>query len=70
MNEKRPGQMMWKSEGTSSTRILHLRHHPLDKWQPYTNFPEYALPDPPGFSEGYATFLSLLRKNWQALSNS
>jgi hypothetical protein len=70
MNSKRCGQMTWKSEGASSSRILYLRHHPLEKWKPYKDFPEYALPDTPGCSQGYATFLSLLRQNWQTLSNS
>jgi hypothetical protein len=61
------GQMTWKSEMVNSARILYLRHHPLEKWQPYTDFPQYYQPDNPGVSQGYATFLSLLRQNWQTL---
>jgi hypothetical protein len=25
------------------------------------------LPDPPGFSQGYATFLALLKKDWECI---
>jgi hypothetical protein len=70
MRQKLVGQMMWKSEGASLNKVLYLRHHPLEQWQPYHNFPQYALPDAGGVSQGYATFLSLLRQNWQTLSNS
>jgi hypothetical protein len=67
MTQKITGQMTWKPNGAISAGILHLRLHPLEKWKPYTDFPEYAKPDPAGFSQGYATFLALLRQNWQAL---
>lgn len=60
------GQMTWKVPGSSECR-LHLRHSPHEPWQSYKNFPEYCVPDPPGFSEGYATFVSLLKKNWQSM---
>jgi hypothetical protein len=66
MTEFGPGQMTWKPEGFSDT-ALHLRHHPNDPWQPYADFPEYFLPDPPGFSTGYATFIALLKKEWQTI---
>jgi hypothetical protein len=44
-----------------------LRHNASEPWRSYTEFPQYVVPDPPGFSEGYATFLALLKKNWQPL---
>ena len=61
-----PGQMTWKPPGLSDV-FLHLRLRDVDPWQPYTAFPQYRIPDPPGFSEGYATFLALLKQDWQAL---
>ncbi|MGK7917416.1 MAG: hypothetical protein AB4038_18035 [Prochloraceae cyanobacterium] len=67
MSESSPGQMTWKPEGASSSGMLHLRHHPEQPWRPYTDFPEYVLPDPDGFSEGYATFLALLKRQWKTL---
>lgn len=60
------GQMTWKVPGSSECS-LHLRHHPDEAWEHYQNFPDYVLPDPPGFSAGYATFLALLKKNWQSM---
>jgi hypothetical protein len=66
MNQNSPtGQMTWRPDGTISTGKLHLRFKPWECWRPYTEFPEYALPDPPGFSEGYATSLALLKEKWQ-----
>jgi hypothetical protein len=69
MTQTLPGQMTWRPNGanTSSVGVLYLRHHILQPWRPYTDFPEYLLPDPPGFSQGYATFLELRRKNWQSV---
>jgi hypothetical protein len=66
MSTNSPGQMTWKPPGISDC-ILHLRHSPTDPWQHYKEFPEYVLPDPPDFSEGYATFIALMKKNWQAV---
>jgi hypothetical protein len=66
MTDLAPGQMTWKPTG-STDPALHLRHHPHEPWQPYAAFPEYVLPDPPGFSIGYATFIALLKKNWQTI---
>ncbi len=61
------GQMLWKLEG--SDRILHLRHSASEAWRPYEEFPQYALPDPQGFSKGIATFIALLKKNWEAIKS-
>jgi hypothetical protein len=67
MNLSSVGQMTWRPDGVNCENVLYLRLRPFDKWQPYTEFPQYYLPDPNGFSLGYATFLSLLRRNWQAV---
>jgi hypothetical protein len=61
-----PGQMTWKPPGFLDS-VLHLRQSDTEPWQHYKAFPEYVVPDPPGFSEGYATFLKLLKQNWQSL---
>lgn len=61
------GQMFWKLEGAD--RVLHLRHHPSEPWRPYEEFPQYVLPDPPEFSKGIATFLALLKKDWQVIES-
>jgi hypothetical protein len=66
MAETLSGQMTWKPPGASSC-VLHLRYHPSEPWRHYKEFPEYALPDPPEFSEGYATCLALLKQNWQLI---
>jgi hypothetical protein len=66
MNEiSKPGQMLWKPQGVTDC-ALHLRLKPSDPWRPYEEFPQFFLPDPRGFSKGYATFLALLRKGWTA----
>ncbi|HAX79167.1 MAG TPA: hypothetical protein DCY88_25905 [Cyanobacteria bacterium UBA11372] len=69
MLNNNPGQMTWKPPGATDC-VLHLRRSPLEPWRHYKEFPEYVLPDPPHFSEGYATFLALLKKNWQAVKSS
>ncbi|MBD2507045.1 hypothetical protein H6G91_07155 [Nostoc muscorum FACHB-395] len=66
MTDIQTGQMTWRPPGSSES-ALHLRHKASEAWRSYKEFPQYALPDPPGFSEGYATFLALLKKNWQLL---
>ena len=60
------GEMTWRPEGISDC-ILHLRHSATEPWQFYQDFPQYVLPDPPDFSEGYATFIALLKKGWKAI---
>jgi hypothetical protein len=66
MSTQSPGQMTWKPPGETDC-VLHLRQTTSEPWRHYKDFPEYALPDPPEFSEGYATFLALLKQNWQAV---
>lgn len=58
------GQMTWKPDG-SADRALHLRLDPADSWRPYQDFPEYKHPDPPDFSEGFTTFMALLKNGWE-----
>ncbi len=59
------GQMIWKL--IDNDRALHLRHSPADPWRPYEDFPQYIVPDPPGFSKGISTFLALLKKGWETI---
>ncbi|MEH2091492.1 MAG: hypothetical protein V7K61_32985 [Nostoc sp.] len=66
MTDIQAGQMTWRLPDSSEC-ALHLRHNASEPWRSYKEFPQYFLPDPPGFSEGYATFLALLKKNWQSL---
>lgn len=63
------GQMLWKREGEGVDRVLHLRHDSSEPWQYYEEFPQYVLPDPPEFSKGIATFLALLKKDWQVVES-
>ncbi len=62
MSDNSAGQMSWKVSGTNDCS-LHLRHSDTETWCPYQDFSEYFLPDPPSFSQGYTTFLALLKKN-------
>lgn len=66
------GQMSWlPTLGSDGDKILHLRSHPNQPWQPYTAFPEYAVPDykiPQG-SKGWATYQKLLVANWTLIPN-
>jgi hypothetical protein len=60
------GQMTWRLPGQLEP-LLHLRSGPLDFWQPYTNCPQYMVPDSPLLSAGYATFVHLLKQNWEVV---
>jgi hypothetical protein len=60
------GQMTWRLPGQREP-LLHLRSGPLAPWQPYTSCPQYAVPDRPFLSAGYATFVHLLRQNWEVV---
>ncbi|MBP5972408.1 hypothetical protein HW132_06600 [Brasilonema sp. CT11] len=66
MSDTLPGQMTWKAPGTTDC-VLHLRHNSSEPWRYYKEFPEYVVPDPPDFSEGYATFVALLKKKWETV---
>lgn len=61
------GQMTWRVPGAKEP-ALHLRHNPSEPWRLYREFPQYTHPDPPEFSEGYATFIALLKKGWEVIS--
>lgn len=60
-------QMCWlPMMGSNGQKILHLRTEPNKPWRPYTNFPEYAVPDYhiPGGSKGWATYQKLRSAGW------
>lgn len=60
-------QMCWLSLGAiNEEKVLHLRTHPNQPWQPYTAFPQYATPDYqiPGGSKGWATYQKLRCEGW------
>ena len=59
------GQMLWKLEGDN--RVLYLRHSDREPWRHYQEFPQYAVPDPSGFTQGITTFLALRKKDWVAI---
>lgn len=64
MSQSSPGQMTWRPNDEPNADKLHLRRSPSEPWRPYHDFPEYIRPDPDGFSQGYATFLMLLKQDW------
>ncbi len=64
MQESHIGQMTWRLPGQVEP-LLHLRTDILEPWKPYTECPQYMVPDPPDLSAGYATFVSLLKQQWQ-----
>jgi hypothetical protein len=65
MSAQKTGQMMWKSE--DSGRALYLKPHGSFQWKHYKSMPEYAVADPPNFSLGHATFVTLLQQGWTAV---
>ncbi len=60
------GEMTWKPDGTMG-RVLYLRMKPHEQWRCYKEFPQYFIPDSPGNSQGYNTFVSLLRQQWKVM---
>jgi hypothetical protein len=60
------GQMTWRLPGQVEP-LLHLRSNPLEHWKPYNECPTYMAPDQPFLSEGYATFVKLLKLNWEII---
>lgn len=66
-------QMCWLSvDGPNTDKILHLRTHPSQPWQPYTAFREHAAPDykVPNGSKGWATYQKLLRLGWSLVASA
>lgn len=66
-------QMCWlPGQGTNRDKILHLRTNPQQGWQPYTHFPDCAVPDCliPGASRGYATYQVLRSRGWCLIPSS
>ena len=64
-------QMCWLPiSKTDETKMLHLRVDANQTWQPYTAFPEYAIPDHPvpGSSKGFATYQQLRHQGWLLMS--
>jgi hypothetical protein len=66
MNNQSKGQMTWRVPGVSEP-TLHLRSNHLEKWKPYTECPQHMVPDQPYLSAGYATFVALLKQNWEVI---
>jgi hypothetical protein len=66
LNTTPPGQMTWRLPGSAEC-ALYLRLRPTDPWKHFREFPEFVRPDPPSFSEGYATFIALLKQKWQVI---
>ena len=66
-------RMCWLSNpGADGEKILHLQTAPNEAWQPYTAFPQYAVPDYriPGGSKGWATYQKLIKAGWTLISSS
>lgn len=64
MSDSPIGQMTWRPEGKPD-KSLHLRLSSGETWRYYKECPEYCCPDPPDFSEGFATFMHLLKMGWE-----
>lgn len=68
MTQTSPGQMTWKSSGQDCD--LFLRHSPNDPWRHYQEFPDLMKPDPQNMSLGFATFVALMKCNWETVRTS
>jgi hypothetical protein len=66
------GEMCWLPLfGTDGDKILHLRTHSTQPWQPYTACPQFAVPDykiPKG-TKGWATYQKLMQEKWNLISS-
>ena len=61
------GEMCWLPLfGTDGDKILHLRTHSTQPWQPYTACPLFAVPDYkiPRGTKGWATYQKLMQEKW------
>ncbi len=66
-------QMCWlPMMGPDGEKVLHIRTHLSQPWQPYTACPEHAVPDyniPKG-SKGWTTYQKLVLSGWTLLPNT
>ncbi|MBW4469249.1 MAG: hypothetical protein KME45_03190 [Stenomitos rutilans HA7619-LM2] len=60
-------QMQWRSPTPDQPKLLYLNIG--DGWKPYTQFPQYQVPDYriPGASKGFATMQALLKRGFALL---
>lgn len=66
-------QMCWLSKtGVDGEKILYLQVVPHEPWRPYTDFPQYAVPDYriPGGSKGWATYQKLRQAGWSLVHSA
>lgn len=66
------GEMCWLNQTSpEGERVLHLRSHPTQPWQPYNTYP-VAVADHniPEGSKGWATYQKLLRAGWTLLPSA
>lgn len=65
--------MCWLSiPGTNGDKLLHLQTTPRSPWRPYTDFPQYVIPDYRilGGSKGWATYQKLMQQGWQLIPSA
>lgn len=68
-----PRQLCWLSKsGTDGEKVLYLQTAPHEPWKPYTQFPQYAVPDYPipGGSKGWATYQKLIKQGWRLVPSA
>lgn len=68
-----PRNMCWLCiPGTNGDKVLHLQIASRSPWRPYTEFPQYAVPDYliPGGSSGWATYQKLMQQGWQLIPSA